>query len=218
MEKLTNQSDYGKTNKVGEKMDKKIVLTSCGIINRNLKEEFYKLLNKEIEKIKVLYITTAIDGEDDSNTSWIGEEFKTILDLGIKRENIEEYKMDYEIDLSLYDMIYMMGGNTFYLLKKIRDTKFDIKLKEAINNGIVYVGSSAGSIILGNTIELSLPYDKNDVNLVDFTGLKLVDGIIVSHANRKQEFIAEKREKYKDKIYAINDEHGIIYNNEIKEL
>lgn len=200
-------------------MNKKIVLTSCGIINENLKGEFYKLLNKEIEKTKVLYITTAIDGEDDSNTSWIDKEFKTILDLGIKKENIKEYKMDYEIDLSLYDMIYMMGGNTFYLLKKIRDTKFDIKLKEAINNSIVYVGSSAGSIILGNTIELALAYDKNHVNLVDFTGLKLIDGIIFPHANRKQEFIAEKREQYKDKIYAINDEHGVIYNNnEIKEL
>lgn len=200
-------------------MNKKIVLTSCGIIERNLKQEFYKLLNKEIENIKVLYITTAIDGEDDSDTSWIAEEFKTILDLGIKKENIKEYKMDHEIDLSLYDMIYMMGGNTFYLLKKIRDTKFDIKLNEAINNGIVYVGSSAGSIILGNTIELALPYDKNEVNLADFKGLKLIDGIIVPHANRKQEFIAEKREKYKDKIYAINDEHGVIYNNnEIKEL
>ena len=93
--------------------------------------------DKEIENIKVLYITTAIDGEDDSDTSWIAEEFKTILDLGIKKENIKEYKMDHEIDLSLYDMIYMMGGNTFYLLKKIRDTKFDIKLNEAINNGIV---------------------------------------------------------------------------------
>lgn len=199
-------------------MNKKIVLTSCGIINENLKGEFYKLLNKEIEKIKVLYITTAIDGEDDSDTSWIDEEFKTILDLGIKKENIKEYKIDYEIDLSLYDMIYMMGGNTFYLLKKIRDTKFDIKLKEAINNGIIYVGSSAGSIILGNTIELALPYDKNDVNLTDFIGLELIDGIIVPHANRKQEFIANKREQYKDKIYAISDEHGIIYDNEIKEL
>lgn len=184
-----------------------------------MKEEFYKLLDKEIDTIKVLYITTAIDGEDDSDISWIDEEFKTILDLGIKKENIKEYKMDYEIDLSLYDMIYMIGWNTFYLLKKIRDTKFDIKLKEAINNSIVYVGSSAGSIILGNTIELALAYDKNDVNLVDFTGFKLIDSIIVPHANRKQEFIAEKREKYKDKIYAINDEYGVIYNNnEIKEL
>lgn len=199
-------------------MNQKIVLTSCGIIDRNLKQEFYKLLNKEIENVKVLYITTAIDGEDNTDTSWIDEEFKTILDLGIKKENIKEYKMDYEIDLSLYDMIYMIGGNTIYLLKKIRDTKFDIKLKEAIDNGVIYVGSSAGSIIFGNTIELALSYDKNDVNLVDFTGLKLIDGIIVPHANRKQEFIAEKRGQYNDKIYAINDEHGIIYASEIKEL
>ena len=184
-------------------MNKKIVLSSCGIINENLKGEFYKLLNKEIEKTKVLYITTAIDGEDDSDTSWIAEEFKTILDLGIKKENIKEYKMDYEIDLSLYDMIYMMGGNTFYLLKKIRDTKFDIKLKEAINNSIVYVGSSAGSIILGNTIELALAYDKNHVNLVNFTGLKLIDGIIVPHANRKQEFIAEKLNIPVSKVYGV---------------
>ena len=200
-------------------MNKKIVLTSCGIINQDLKKEFYKLLNKEIEKVKVLYITTAIDGEDGSDTSWIEEEFQTILDLGIIKENVKEYKMDYDIDLSLYDMIYMMGGNTFYLLKKIRDTKFDIKLKEAINNGIVYVGSSAGSIILGNTIELALAYDKNDVNLTDFIGLKLIDGIIVPHANRKQGFIKEKKEQYKDKIYAVYDEHGIIINNDnIKEI
>ena len=113
-------------------MNKKIVLTSCGIINQDLKKEFYKLLNKEIEKVKVLYITTAIDGEDGSDTSWIEEEFQTILDLGIIKENVKEYKMDYDIDLSLYDMIYMMGGNTFYLLKKIRDTKFDIKLSKFV--------------------------------------------------------------------------------------
>ncbi len=200
-------------------MNKKIVLTSCGIINEDVKKEFYKLLNKEIENIKVLYITTAIDGEDDSDTSWIEEEFQTILNLGIKKENIKEYKMDYDINLSLFDMIYMMGGNTFYLLKKIRDTKFDIKLKEAINNGLIYVGSSAGSIVLGNTIELALAYDKNDVNLTDFTGLKLIDGIIVPHANRKQEFIKEKKKQYKEKIYAVHDEHGVIVNNnELKEI
>lgn len=195
-------------------MSKKLVLTSCGIIKEDLKQEFFKLLTKDVNEVKLLYITTAIDGEDDSDTSWIDEEFQTILDLGIQKENIEEYKMDYDIDLSLYDMIYMMGGNTFYLLKKIRDTKFDIKLKEAIENGIIYVGSSAGSIILGNTIELALAYDKNEVNLTDFTGLKMLDGIIVPHANRKQEFIKEKKLQYQDKIYAVNDEHGIIVNND----
>lgn len=200
-------------------MSKKLVLTSCGIINEDLKQEFFKLLTKDVNEVKLLYITTAIDGEDDSDTSWIDEEFQTILDLGIKEENIKEYKMEYDIDLSKYDMVYMMGGNTFYLLKKIRDTKFDMKLKEAIEKGMIYVGSSAGSIVLGNTIELALAYDKNEVNLTDFTGLKMIDGIIVPHANRKQEFIKEKKLQYQNKIYAVNDEHGIIVNiDKIQEI
>lgn len=67
-------------------MNKKIILTSCGIIDRNLKEEFYKLLIKEIDKIKVLYITAAIDPESNKDTKWIYEEFKTILDLGEKKK------------------------------------------------------------------------------------------------------------------------------------
>ncbi len=196
-------------------MTKKIVLTSCGVINNKLKQEFFKLLNKNIEDAKMLYITTAIDGEDDYNASWIENEYRNILNLGIKEENIKEYKMDYDIDLYKYDMIYMMGGNTFYLLKKIKDTRFDIKLKKAIKKGIIYIGSSAGSIILGNTIELAKAYDKNNVNITDFTGLKVVNGIIFPHANRKQEFINENKNKYDDKLYLINDEHGIIIDNDI---
>jgi len=200
-------------------MNSKIILTSCGIINNNLKEEFYKLLTKDIQDIKVLYITTAIDGEFGTDTEWIKAEFQTILDLGIKEENIKEYKMDYDLDLSHYDIIYMMGGNTFYLMKKINDTQFGLKIKKAINNGIIYIGSSAGSIIIGNTLELALPYDKNEVNLQDFTGLKLIDGIIVPHANRKKEFIDEKRKLYKEKVYGISDEHGIVITeNKLKEI
>ena len=196
-------------------MNKKMVLTSCGIIDSNLKQNFYKLLDKDISKVKILFITAAVYGENNSDTKWIDDEFKTILDLGIKKENIQEFKMDYEIDLSLYDLVYMLGGNTFYLLKKIRDTNFDLKLKEAIENGVIYVGSSAGSVIMGSTTELSLPYDKNRVNLTDFSGLKLFDGIIIPHANRKREYIAKKQEEYKNRIFTIDDDHGIIVENDI---
>ena len=201
-------------------MAKRLVLTSCGIINKELKEAFYKLLNKPVDEMKVLYITTAIDGEEISDADWVHNEFQTVLNLGIKEENIKEYnKLDDDIDLSLFDMIYVLGGNTFYLLKKIKDTKFDAKLKEAIHNGILYVGSSAGSIILGNTIELTSVFDKNFVNLTDFTGLKIFDGIFFPHANYEPEFVKEKKEQYQDKIYAVCDGHGIvIHNHKIKEV
>lgn len=143
---------------------KKIVLTSCGIIDNELKSKFYNLLNKDISEIKLLYITIAVDGEKNTDRTWLEEEYATILDLGIKEENIKEYKYEENTDFEDYDAIYMIGGNTFYLLKELREKKLDEKIIHAINNGVIYIGSSAGSIILGKTIETALPYDENWVN------------------------------------------------------
>ena len=44
---------------------KNIFLTSCGIINNEIKNEFYKVITKDVKDIKVLYITTAADGEEN---------------------------------------------------------------------------------------------------------------------------------------------------------
>ena len=139
---------------------------------------------------------------------------KTIMTILYQIDVYKNNKIDYEIDLSLYDVVYMLGGNTFYLLKKIRETKFDLKLKDAIENGVIYVGSSAGSVIIGSTTELSLPYDKNCVNLTNFDGLKVFNGIIVPHANRKREYILEKQMEYKNKIFGIEDGCGIVVEND----
>lgn len=80
--------------------------------------------------------------------------------------------------------MYMLGGNTFYLLDIIRKTNFDIDIKNFINSGKIYVGSSSGSGILGNSIDVALGYDDNNVNMTDFTGLKIVNGLIIPHSNR----------------------------------
>jgi len=194
---------------------KKIVLTSCGIIAKELREEFSKLFNIPVSELKVLYIPVAVDGDIDDDKEWVEEEFKTILDLGIKKENIKEYRMDYELDLNNYDFIYMMGGNTFYLMSKIRQYKFDIKIKQAIENGVVYVGSSAGSEILGTTIEVALPYDENICDLKDYTGLNIVNAVIIPHANRKSDFIMGQKLKHKEEIYQLFDKHAIIIVDDI---
>lgn len=188
----------------------KIVLTSCGIIKDSFKKDFYDLLDKNIEDIKLLYITTAIDGEPDHDKSWVNEEYKTILDLGIKDENITEFKLDKEINMNDYDVVYMMGGNTFYLLDQIRKGNWKDKIVEALNNGVIYIGSSAGSAILGKSIEIALDFDKNVVDMKDYTGLGLIDGIVMPHCNQCEDYVEDLKNKTIDKLYLLYDEDGII--------
>ena len=175
---------------------KNIILSSCGIINEKFKEQFYRIINKEeIKDKKVLYITTASDGENDSDKSWMDNEYK----IGQK-----------EININNFDVIYIIGGNTFYLMDMIRKYNFDKVIKNAIDNGIIYIGSSAGSIILGNSVKYALPFDENNVDVKDFTGLKVIDGIIIPHANKKEEFINKVKEEIGDRVYLLYDEDGII--------
>lgn len=189
----------------------KIVLTSCGIVNEEFKERFHEILdNQDIYTSKVLYITTASDGEDDDDKSWMDEEYKTIIDLGFKEENIIEYKIGNPLDINEFDVMYMMGGNTFYLLDMIRKYKFNKIIEQFINNGKIYIGSSAGSEILGNSIEPAIGYDENTVNMTDYTGLKIIDGLIIPHCNRKREYILKLKNDTSEELYLLYDGDGII--------
>ena len=148
--------------------------------------------------------------EKQTYKTWMEEEFQTILDLGILKENITEHKIGNEININEFDVMYMMGGNTFYLLNIIRKTGFDKNIKEFINSGKIYIGSSAGSEILGNSIDVAIGYDDNNVNMTDFTGLKIVDGLIIPHCNRKEDFINKLKNETNEKLYLLYDGDGII--------
>ena len=183
-----------------------IILTSCGIRNEDFKNRFYKVISKsELKNKKVLYITTASDGEKDDDKSWMDEEYKTILDLGINESNITEYKIGNNLDIDDFDIIYMMGGNTIYLLDMIRKYNFDKIIKEFISKGKIYIGSSAGSQILGTTIELNAIYEDNYLNMTDFTALGIIDGEVVPHANKKKELT-----KNSNNLILLYDGDGII--------
>ena len=185
-----------------------IVLTSCGIRNEEFKNKFYKIIAKdELKNKKVLYITTAVDGEKANNKDWVAEEYKTILGLGIDESNIVEYKIGNNINIDDFDIIYMMGGNTIYLLDMVRKYNFDAVIKDFINKGKIYIGSSAGSQILGTTIALNAIYEDNFVNMTDFTAIGIVDGEVVPHANKKEDLINSLN---REDLILLYDGDGII--------
>ena len=138
------------------------------------------------------------------------KDFEWIISDDGSIDNTEELVLAWQSQDNGFDIIYMMGGNTFYLLDVIRKTSFDDKIRDFLSKGKIYIGSSAGSIIIGNTIEAAAPFDENNVGMAEFTALKLVDGIVVPHANRKEAFINNLRSETDEKIIPLYDGDGII--------
>jgi dipeptidase E len=125
----------------------------------------------------VCYITTASHPDGDVPT-WINEEIEGLENMGFKVISIDLATLehdDLEKTFSECDLFWVCGGNTLYLLQEVRRSGFDNFVKKKISEGIPYVGSSAGSILLGPDIEFErLACDITQApNLTSFEGLNI---------------------------------------------
>lgn len=81
------------------------------------------------------------------------------------------------------DAIYVSGGNTFFLLQELIRTGTDKLIKNHITAGKLYIGESAGSVILSPNIEYMKDMDdlKAAPNLHSFSALNEVDFYPLPH-------------------------------------
>lgn len=184
----------------------------------------YKEINKIIDHEKpVLYVPLAIDEIThpyDDCFEWIKSEI-SVIDVP-KIEMVRTFHEFYEKDYNKYSMIFIGGGNTFKLLKGIKESKAFGKLKDYIySDGVIY-GSSAGSVICGKDIKIIEAMDENNVMLKDTKGFDLLNGIslFVHYTNYRVKFSEEENkiltEKYTNFLidYSINKEKVIAYPEE----
>lgn len=174
----------------------------------------YKLTGIPKDQIKIGYITTASKGA--SRKDYVQIFKKQIKDARYNLEEIDiEDKTEQELKKFFEDknVIHMEGGHTFYLLNVIKKIGFDKMLKEMIESGKVYMGTSAGSSIMGPTIGFSshVPVNATEENL---KGLGWVPFLIKAH------YKDEKAEEYKKILQTIKypvrilrDGQGIFVEN-----
>jgi dipeptidase E len=70
------------------------------------------------------------------------------------------------------DALFVGGGNTYALLKRLKEARLVEPIRERVRAGMPYIGSSAGSNVAGPTILTT--NDWNVVGLQEFTALGLV--------------------------------------------
>lgn len=142
----------------------------------------YLRLNEIIDPTKpCLYIPLAMHSSCyDACTQWINKEL-SILNLPFIKTVRSARELACE-NLGNYSMLFIGGGNTFRLLKELKESGAYEAIQTFIqHNGIVF-GSSAGAIIFGKNLDACRLEDTNDVNLFDTNGFDLLKGIsLVCH-------------------------------------
>lgn len=146
---------------------KKILLTSGGFDNKNVANKFLELVNKPVNEIKVLFITTAAVEPDAVMILPACIEDLTKV-CGIPMYNLTIYdmhKLMSKEQIMQYDAIYMCGGKTEYLVERIDEVGFKYLLDYYIENGGVYVGVSAGSTCGCGRFKTGLDFLNNDLQV-----------------------------------------------------
>ena len=183
----------------------------------NVKEEILKILPKPTNQTKVAHIITASKAEDD--VSYVEKDKKLMEEAGFQINNIDiagKTETDLRKILEGFNVVYVQGGNTFYLLKSIKESGFNTIIKELIENGVVYIGVSAGSIIAGPTIETATwkGIDKNKFGVTDFTGLNFVPfNIFVHYTEQYRELLIEESKKSSYPIRILTDDQAFLVQN-----
>lgn len=175
------------------------------------------LLDKAPDSLSVAFIPTA--GDLYMEKPWMEADRNKLIDLGfhVADVDIKEFSKEQLMQkLSTVDIIFVAGGTTTYLLEKVRQSGFDQIVKDLVKTGVIYIGSSAGSVLAGPNVEVDRIYDHRNLGreLDSYEGLGLVDFIVLPHAdNKKYELVIQQIVKKFSKKYPLqklNDNQAIL--------
>jgi len=135
----------------------KVLLTSCGLETAAIENRFREFLG-DAARVKALFIPVAAINADAIEV--LPKCIKDLLKVGILKENITVYDLHESIsqsELNKYSVVYLCGGDTKYLLKRMNENGFSKQLLQYIDEekGTV-VGVSAGSLIFADNLEGNL--------------------------------------------------------------
>lgn len=205
-------------NIIRHHLAKTLLLTSGGM--EQMKDEVAKLLQKPAYDITVGFISTAYKYKSEQDPGYINRDLQIMREeMGFNVEEIDiEGKSRREVAklLELKDIIFVAGGNTFYLLKAMRECNFEKIIVKLLKWGKVYIGVSAGSIVAGRTIQTAgwKDADKNIAGLKNLKGLNLVPFDIFVHyqpewADTIRQKIKNPKKRFK-KLKILTDSQAIL--------
>lgn len=187
--------------------------------------EANKRLNEVIDHTKpCLYIPLAMEAEMyDSCYEWITGELAEV-----QLPYIEMVRSGEELakkNFSDYSVVFIGGGNTYKLLKELKECGAFEKLRTYLENGGVAFGGSAGAIIFGEDLESCNLDDPNEVGLTDTVGMDVLNGVsLLCHFTSREKEEDEKSKEYlleiskHRRVLALPEEVTLFVNDDTVEV
>ena len=207
----------------------KLLLTSGGLTNPSICKALEDLVGKPAKDSKIAFIPTAANPER-GDKEWLINDLYRIRQQGYFVDIIELTALKPETILEALedkDIIFVGGGNTFYLSYWLQKSGLFDKLPELLATK-VYAGISAGSMIMGESLVLSSQAQKNiqafedeDYEIAVSNGegssetLNLAPLVFRPHLNSRwapnarNEVIAKKAAEVDNTVYALDDDSAL---------
>lgn len=204
----------------------RLVLTSGGISNKSILEGIRKLIDKDLNGVKLLFCITASAYDGGGMNDWLIEDLKMLDSLGFLIDvcdinGIPEEKVFERFNAA--DVLYFEGGNTQWLRESIRKSSLEEIIRPLLETKI-WIGASAGSCVLCPTISNSCQdlYEE-DIEGYPRDGLGLVDFQFMPHLNNpmcpniiKDKIINSSKNLNRNdgrKVYALDDNSALFYED-----
>lgn len=206
----------------------KLVLCSEGFHTQNTVDACVGLVGKPQDQITVAIINEgyAVEKGDKrwvlDNLNDVAKNFPAELDIvNLLALPIDEVKQR----IAEKDVIFVVGGNTDYLMHVFEKSGFDKILPELLETK-VYVGSSAGSMVLGKRVS-SEAYreiygEDDDFNVREYMGL--VDFAIKPHMhsphfpNNKPDVLERVSKGVSFPVYGLSDDSAVVIDGDKQEF
>ena len=193
-------------------------------------------MNQVIEpNLPLLYVPLAMDENEypyDDCYDWICEQ---LINVSVSRvDMVRTFDELYLKKLDDYCAIFIGGGNTYKLLKGLKESGSFEKIKNYINNNGIVFGGSAGAVIFGKDINIIAVMDENAVKFEDTTGFNVINNVSIfpHYTNRKSRLSDEENNERHIKftnaiidfsnsvgsVIAYPEENTLFINDDVVEM
>lgn len=198
----------------------KLILCSEGFYTEEIVRKCEELVGKPRDSINIAVINEGYAAEHKSNLRWVVANLTDVKDnFGGDLELVNLLALDLnEIEKRImkHDVIFVVGGHTDYLMSVFNKTDF-AKLLPKLLKTKVYVGSSAGSMIMGKRLSQEAYHEmyshKGDYGItkyLEFVNLSIIPHLDSPKYKDRKEVLIKASKEHRGIIYGMNDDCAVV--------